>query len=132
VTTIWSAAVLASAAEAASALPVPSAIGEALNWMVGALLGDVAKSIAVIAVACIGLMMLSGRIGSRRTIEVLVGCFILFGAGAIAGGILAAVSRTGGPPPGQIASQPPASPDYPDSRIEQHDPYAGAAVPPTR
>ena len=62
----------------------------ALDWVQGTLLGQVATSVAVIAVAMIGFMMLTGRINWRMGATVVLGCFILFGAATIVGGIQAA------------------------------------------
>ncbi|CAN5308541.1 TrbC/VirB2 family protein [soil metagenome] len=59
----------------------------AANWLQGTLLGNVATTLAVIAVGATGLMMLTGRIDWRRGATVIVGCFIIFGAAAIVGGI---------------------------------------------
>lgn len=61
----------------------------ALEWMQGTLLGNVATTAAVIAVAVVGLMMLTGRMNWRFGVTVIVGCFILFGATAIVSGIRA-------------------------------------------
>lgn len=63
------------------------AILGAVNWVQGTLLGAVATSVAVIAVAAVGFMMLTGRMDWRRGAMVILGCFILFGAAAIVGGI---------------------------------------------
>ena len=62
----------------------------ALNWIQGTLLGSVATAIAVMAVATVGLMMLTGRMNWRFGATVILGCFILFGAATIVGGIRAA------------------------------------------
>lgn len=62
----------------------------ALNWVQGTLLGTVATVAAVIAVAAVGFMMLTGRINWRHGAVVILGCFILFGAASIVGGIRAA------------------------------------------
>ncbi len=62
-------------------------IVNALSWMQGTLLGNVATAAAVIAVAVIGLMMLTGRMNWRFGATVIVGCFVLFGATAIVSGI---------------------------------------------
>lgn len=51
-----------------------------------------ATSIAVIAVASIGLLMLSGRVRMRRGATVILGCFILFGVATIAQGFRAAAT----------------------------------------
>lgn len=62
----------------------------ALAWLQGTLLGTVATVAAVIAVACVGFMMLTGRIDWRHGAVVVIGCFVLFGAASIVGGIRAA------------------------------------------
>lgn len=59
----------------------------ALNWVQGTLLGNVATSAAVIAIAVVGFLMLTGRIEWRRGIVVVVGAFIIFGAVSIVAGI---------------------------------------------
>lgn len=64
-----------------------SPILAALNWVQGTLLGNVATSAAVIAIAAVGFLMLTGRIEWRRGIVVIVGAFIIFGAASIVAGI---------------------------------------------
>ena len=64
----------------------------ALSWLQGTLMGHVATAIAVMAVAAGGFMMLTGRINWRFAATVIVGCFILFGAGAIVAGIQSAAA----------------------------------------
>ena len=59
----------------------------AMEWVQGTLLGNVATAAAVIAVAVVGFMMLTGRIEWRRGLTVVIGCFIIFGAVAIVSGI---------------------------------------------
>lgn len=59
----------------------------ALNWLQGTLLGTVATVAAIIAVACVGFMMLTGRINWRHGATVILGCFVLFGAASIVAGI---------------------------------------------
>ena len=59
----------------------------ALQWVEGTLLGNLATTAAVIAVAVVGLMMLTGRIDWRRGLTVILGAFIVFGAVAIVSGI---------------------------------------------
>jgi type IV secretion system protein VirB2 len=99
------------------------------------LLGTAATSVAVVCVATVGLMMLSGRIDVRRGAEAIVGCFIVFGAASIAGGIQAAagagpVAAAPAIPPAALAELPiPVSRPAPDARPGDIDPYAGAAVP---
>ena len=80
-------------AQAAFADPQGSGpIVNALSWMQGTLLGNVATTAAVIAVAVVGLMMLTGRMNWRYGASVILGCFILFGAGAIVTGIQSAAA----------------------------------------
>lgn len=82
-----------AAAQAMSTDPRGSGpILAAVNWVQGTLLGNVATAVAVIAVAIVGFMMLTGRMNWRHGITVILGCFILFGAAAIVAGIQAAAS----------------------------------------
>jgi type IV secretion system protein VirB2 len=80
--------VLAKAAQAQTVDPAGSgAITGALTWMQGTLMGTVATVAAVIAIASVGFMMLTGRLNWRYGITVIVGCFVLFGAASIVAGI---------------------------------------------
>ena len=85
----------AASAQNYNAAPVSDPQGSgpivaALDWMQGSLLGNVATTAAVIAVAAVGFMMLTGRMNWRYGITVVIGCFILFGATSIVAGIRAA------------------------------------------
>lgn len=64
----------------------------AVQWLQGTLLGTIATVVAVIAVATVGLMMLTGRINWRYGATVILGCFILFGAASIVAGIQSTAS----------------------------------------
>lgn len=64
----------------------------ALGWLQGTLLGNVSTAIAVMAVAAIGFMMLTGRMNWRFGATVIVGVFILFGAATIVAGIQSTVA----------------------------------------
>jgi type IV secretion system protein VirB2 len=59
----------------------------AVSWLQSTLLGTLATVAAVIAVATVGFMMLTGRINWRHGVTVILGCFILFGASTIVAGI---------------------------------------------
>jgi type IV secretory pathway VirB2 component (pilin) len=59
----------------------------ALQWVQGTLLGNLATTAAVIAVAAVGFLMLTGRIDWKRGLTVVMGAFIIFGAAAIVAGI---------------------------------------------
>jgi type IV secretion system protein VirB2 len=89
---LWSAAVpqAASAQAVGRGYADPQGSGPivaALAWLQGTLLGNVATAVAVMAVAAVGFMMLTGRLNWRFGATVIIGCFILFGAGAIVSGI---------------------------------------------
>jgi type IV secretory pathway VirB2 component (pilin) len=109
-----------------------NAIASAVRWLQEALLGSIVTTIAIVAIASLGIFMLSGRIDVRRAAHVVFGCFIIFGASTIASGILSAISgRSDGrdvaqtvPPPLPL---PPATAHAPST---PYDPYAGAALPP--
>ncbi|MDP2182353.1 MAG: TrbC/VirB2 family protein [Actinomycetota bacterium] len=97
VTTAWVAA-HAGAAHAQIGLADPQGSGpivSAVQWLQGTLLGTVATVLAVIAVACVGLLMLTGRVDWRRGSVVILGCFILFGAVSIVAGIRSTAAFTG-------------------------------------
>lgn len=81
---------LAAPAYAQSSYADPAGSGPilgAVNWLQGTLLGTVATVVAVIAVASVGFLMLTGRMNWRYGVTVIIGCFILFGATSIVAGI---------------------------------------------
>ncbi|NIJ20016.1 type IV secretory pathway VirB2 component (pilin) [Sphingomonas naasensis] len=106
-----------------------SALNAAVRWLEGTLLGTVATTIAVLAVASVGYGALTGRIDLRRGATVVIGCFVLFGASSIAAGLQGLVA---GDAPAEAADmgQAEISPlaELPP-RQSGYDPYAGAAVP---
>lgn len=95
----WSAALWAAAwsaaAQAQGSYSDPAGSGvivSAVRWLEGTLLGTIATVVAVIAVATVGLLMLTGRINWRYGATVILGCFILFGAASIVAGIQSTAS----------------------------------------
>ena len=81
---------LAAPAAAQYAAPDPAGSGPivgAVQWLQGTLLGNVATAIAVIAVAAVGFLMLTGRVHWRHGATVVLGLFVLFGAASIVAGI---------------------------------------------
>ena len=94
IATAWPAAALAqdSYSDPAGAGPIVGA----LQWLQGTLLGTAATVVAVIAVATVGFLMLAGRMNWRYGATVIIGCFILFGAASIVGGIQATAGGGGG------------------------------------
>jgi len=110
-----------------------SVLVAAISWLQDLLLGTVATSIAVIAIAAIGFGMLTGRVNIRHGATVVLGCFILFGASTIVSGLRYAASGVGGdtaPPVVVVAPPPPPPPHVQSSGVPApYDPYAGASVP---
>lgn len=112
--------------------PAHNPIAEGVVWVQGVALGSVATTVAVVAVAAIGLLMLSGRLELRRGITVVMGCFLLFGAGIIAAAITGLASSDATPrapyepTPSQLRSSPGVAAPPKNST---YDPYAGASVP---
>ena len=114
--------------------PGSNALTAALAWLQGTLLGTVATTVAIIAIAAVGFLMLTGRIDVRRAAQVVLGCFIIFGASTIAGGIIGALQGGGGEPATARSAPPPPPALPPAAAVPQasqspYDPYAGAAVP---
>jgi type IV secretory pathway VirB2 component (pilin) len=105
------------------------AVADALGWMQAVLLGSVATSLAVICVASIGLLMLSGRVRWRAGLQVIAGCFIVFGAPGIAGGLMSALGPVSSATPNDapLAAAMPVRPA--PSQYQATDPYAGAVTP---
>src|SRR5688572_7492664 len=87
---IWSTQALAQDgySDPAGSGPIVNALG----WLQGTLLGTVATVAAIIAVASVGFLMLTGRMNWRYGATVILGCFILFGAASIVGGIQSSAS----------------------------------------
>lgn len=91
------------------------------------MLGTVATTVAIVAVSWVGMLMLMGRLEIRRGLTVIGGCFVLFGASAIAGGIQGFVGADGAEM--AYAPAPVAPPVQPPPPMRNADPYAGAALP---
>ena len=87
---VISAGLQAASAHAQSVQLDPAGSNVVLNavtWLQGTLLGNVATAAAAMVVGAVGLMMLTGRIDWRRGATVILGCFIVFGAAAIVAGV---------------------------------------------
>lgn len=99
-------------------------------WIQSLLTGSVATAIAVVAIASVGLLMLSGRVDLRRGGRVILGCFVVFGAAILAKGLLG-VTETGSQTRSTdrvvIAAAPLSQPTS-VSQPPISDPYAGAAL----
>ncbi len=90
VLTMHPAVALAATGDPQGSGPIVAALG----WLQGTLLGNVATAVAVIAVAMVGFMMLTGRMNWRFGATVIVGCFVLFGSSAIVSGIQSTASAS--------------------------------------
>lgn len=107
---------------------------QASQWVFSLLMGPLATSIAVIAVASTGFLMLSGRINVRRGATVVVGCFILFGVASSASGLRGLASSVALEKPrsrqvivGPLPSVKTVSASS-NSTVWSNDPYAEAEV----
>ena len=94
-TVALAAAAMPSAAFAQANPQGSGPIVSALSWLQGTLLVNVATSVAVIAVAMVGFMMLTGRLNWRVGATVIIGCFIQFGSAAIVSGIQSTAAVSG-------------------------------------
>lgn len=112
--------------------PAGNVFAGAISWLQGALLGTIATTVAVIAVAAVGFLLMAGRIDVRRGAQVILGCFILFGASTIAAGIVGLAGDKG---PSANEGLPPQAPALAGPwqaqglKAAPYDPYAGAALP---
>lgn len=102
-------------------------IEASIDWITGTLLGTVALSLCILAVAVVGLMMLAGQMPVKHGLRVVLGCFILLGAPVIASAFLQAA------PSGMAVSAVSPIPMEADPRADipaaDYDPYAGASLP---
>lgn len=109
-----------------------SALLAAARWLEALMQGPAATTLAVLAVAATGLMMLGGRLPIRRGLVVTLGCFVLFGAPAIARGIMKSAAGAAEPVPAAIPpmafTPPPPSPPSQPAPPAMVDPYAGASI----
>jgi type IV secretory pathway VirB2 component (pilin) len=108
--------------------PASAPLSAASGWITGTVLGSLAISLCVIAVAFVGLMLMSGRLPIRDAVRVVIGCFVLLGAPVIAVGLRgvadeAAVTTVPQSKPSLIMP-PEAAPRAPST----YDPYAGASL----
>lgn len=114
--------------------PNLSVFAAAVQWLQGTLLGTIATASAVIAIASIGFLLMTGRIDVRRGTQVIFGCFILFGASSIAHGLINALMGSVSAPQ-ETAPMTAPPPTYPPVAARSaapatpFDPYAGAALP---
>lgn len=105
-------------------VPATSAIPDAVGWIGNLLAGPLATAVAVVAVALLGMAMLDGTISTRRMSRVLLGCFLLFGAHALAAGMIDSVRETSPINEAAVAPPPPA----PVKSPQPFNPYTRASM----
>ncbi|WP_363317653.1 TrbC/VirB2 family protein [uncultured Erythrobacter sp.] len=102
-----------------------SALIESAGWFESILLGQLAIGLCAIAVALLGLWMLSGRLNLGQGLRTLLGVFVLLGAPAIAASFVASSDQP------RIATTPTLPRDQTPARAlppASNDPYAGASL----
>jgi len=102
-----------------------SVLEPASGWLVALLSGPAATSLCVIAVAILGLAMLTGRIAPRRGMQVVMGCFVLLGASTMAGQLRDLASGGVAQAPVPLIIENDVPPPLPPA---DYDPYAGASL----
>lgn len=110
-----------------------SALLAAARWLEVLVQGPAATTLAVLAIAATGLMMLTGRLPARRGLVVTLGCFVLFGAPALARGVMGAATTVADAEPVAVPqpaafTAPVFSPPPPPAPPAAADPYAGASI----
>lgn len=106
-------------------------LGEGAAFVGELLTGGIATGLATLALAGVGFAMLAGRLELRRGAAVILGCFLMIGAPAIARGILGLGREAAPGPVASVSSPAPApAPVQPETRKVQQsaDPYAGASL----
>lgn len=74
-----------TAALAQDATPVEGV----LEWFVGVLQGNIARSLAVIAVCFLGFLAMTGRLAWMMAFSIVIGIALVFGAGSLVDSISA-------------------------------------------
>ena len=87
--TLQNAAVIAAIATVFASLPIVAYAQDAapvegvLDWFVGVLQGNLARSVAIVAVCFLGFMFLTGRMMWNVAFSIIVGIAIIFGAATL-------------------------------------------------
>lgn len=104
-----------------------SVLTEATHWVVALLGSSLTTIIAVVIVGCSGVLLLSGRFQIRRTVQTILGLFLLFEAADTANGLLGVVSTEHSEEPISISAPETRSTEKPQPSVI--DPYAGPSLP---
>ncbi|HYC82608.1 MAG TPA: TrbC/VirB2 family protein [Croceibacterium sp.] len=88
------------------AAPPAAVLPTASDWVTGTLFGGMATILCVLAIAFVGLMLMTGRFAIRDGARVVIGCFVLLGAPLIAAGLRAAADEAALPPVALVPAEP--------------------------
>ncbi|MDJ0642611.1 MAG: TrbC/VirB2 family protein [Erythrobacter sp.] len=107
--------------------PEASPIASSLEWINGVLFGQIAVGLCVLAVAFVGMQMLTGRWRLRLGFRAVLGCFVLLGAPIIAAGLMGGLEDR---PTTLVIAAPDVPEVSPREELEpaEYDPYAGASL----
>lgn len=104
-----------------------NSLRDATMWFDTVLAGPLVLAICSIAIAVLGLAMLSGRFETRRGAAIILGCFLILGASTIANGLVGRSTASTAAAEASIAITPqPQLPRRNDRKVD--DPYAGASL----
>ncbi len=106
----------------------PGVLANAVGWITGTLLGTVATTACIIAVALVGFSMLAGRLPVRQGARVVLGCFLLLGAPMIASAFGGFWQSRSAPAPAPPAAAAPTGNPRGDLPPVDSEPYAGASL----
>lgn len=108
--------------------PQGEVIADGVGWLSSLLTGSLAVTLAVVGIALLGFLLLTGRIDLRRSGRVVLGAFLLFGTPLIVLGLMQvgeASEAANVVPPVAAAEQEASRPPLPPAN---YDPYAGASL----
>jgi type IV secretory pathway VirB2 component (pilin) len=99
------------------------------DWLASFVVGEIAVTLCVLAVAFVGLALMSGRLVLRKGAFVVLGCFVVLGAPSLA----AVLIELGNAGEGRSsfshsASSSPSTLPARDLPPATYDPYAGASL----
>lgn len=106
--------------------PPQPALAAGSDWVTGLLGGSLAVSLCVIAMAILGMLMLTGRLHLRRGLQVVLGCFLLLGSSVFASG-LGELGRDEAASGALTVAPPPLPAETPLPPVAE-DPYSGASL----
>lgn len=101
---------------------------EANEWVMALFAGQFFTAIALIAVAILGMTLLSGYLNVRSATQTVGGLFLLFGAADMAYGLLNVLSSNLADAPGVLPPAAIVEPKH-EGRPPAVDPYAGPSLP---